>query len=393
MNFGATLQAVSTYCYLKNNGYEPVFINYQSLEAQNAIKKGKDDSQWKTQLDFVNGIIKSQTSVCETSSQLIDIIFKENIAALIIGSDALLQHHPFLARIRKGRRRPIYIQNVASDRLFPNIFWGIGINTVIPTALMSVSSQNSEYRLFSPFTKKKMRGTLSKMKYISVRDTWTRDMVKNVSGISVPVTPDPVFSFNQNVGNLVPSKSDTIEKFGLSENYILLSLFEQVVSQEQIREIKKLFNEDGKELVILPMPTGGTYEFVADKEIKFPLSPMDWYALIKYSSGYIGSNMHPIVVCLHNAVPCFSLDIWGRTNFFNRKVDDGSSKVKHIMSVFGIAQNHRLINNGKCEVEMDEIFDAIKNFPYEQVKLKASEYLDAYNVMMQDILYSLHSYK
>ena len=67
MNFGATLQAVSTYCYLKNHGHEPIFINYIRKEAQEAIAKGKGDPQWKAQLDFVNGIITNQTSICETA--------------------------------------------------------------------------------------------------------------------------------------------------------------------------------------------------------------------------------------------------------------------------------------------------------------------------------------
>lgn len=40
-----------------------------------------------------------------------------------------------------------------------------------------------------------------------------------------------------------------------------------------------------------------------DVTISIPLNPIDWYALIKYSKGYIGERMHPIVVSLHNSVP------------------------------------------------------------------------------------------
>lgn len=389
LNFGAALQAVSTYFYLKNNGHQPVFINYQSKESQNAIDNGKDNPQWHEQLSFVDTIIDSQTCVCNSAAEVLKVVRNFGIEAIIIGSDALLQHHSLLSRLKKGTHKPFYLQKISSDRLFPNVFWGVGINRLIPTALMSVSSQNSEYSLFSPITKQKMKSALVGMKYISVRDTWTKNMVANVSGINVSVTPDPVFAFNQNASCIIPNKSEILSKFNLSKDYILLSLFEQVLSKDKILELKNLFNHDGKLLVILPMPTGNKYDFVADKEIKFPLSPIDWYSLLKYSSGYIGSNMHPIVVCLHNAIPCFSLDIWGRTNFFNRKINDDSSKVKHIMDVFGVTKNYRTIDNGRCEVHPEDIYNNIINFPVEEVKKKASLYLDAYNKMMQSIIEEL----
>lgn len=386
MNFGATLQAVSTFCYLQNNGHTPIFINYQSPEAQENIKKRKNVPQWDAQLDFVNSVITNQTEVCTCSDEVLLQVKKHGIDAIIIGSDALLQHHSFIARLRKGTRKPIYIQSIASDRLFPNVFWGVDINNQLPVALMSVSSQNSEYKLFAPYTVRKMKDVLSKMKYISVRDTWTQSMVMSIANMDVPVTPDPVFAFNQNASHLVPPKQAILEKFGLSESYILLSLFGQAIPKSTISELKDYFNSDGKQLVILPMPTGGDYEYDADVVIKFPLSPIDWYALIKYSSAYIGSNMHPIVVSLHNAVPCFSLDIWGRTNFFNKKVKDNSSKVKHIMGVFGVESNHRMIDNGYCNVSAKEIYKAINAFPIDNVKRQAAKYLDEYNVMMNNII-------
>ena len=148
MNFGATLQAVSTYSFLKNHGYSPIFINYILKEAQEAINRGKNDPQWKAQLDFVNGIIQNQTSLCTTAEQVLKVINEEQIESVIIGSDALLQHHPFLFFFHKGRIKPIYISHVTSDRLFPNIFWGCGVADKIPMALMSVSSQNSAYHYF-----------------------------------------------------------------------------------------------------------------------------------------------------------------------------------------------------------------------------------------------------
>lgn len=393
MNFGATLQAVSTYCYLKNNGYEPIFINYMKREARSSMEKGllTGNSQWKAQLNFVNSIIVNQTAICETVDEVMKEIEINKIEAIIVGSDALLQHHPFLSRLRKGRRKPFYVEKISSDRLFPNLFWGVGIADKIPMAIMSVSSQNSAYQYFLPWTKHAMQRSLSNMKYISVRDTWSQDMLREILHRDVPVTPDPVFAFNQNVGDLVPSKEEIISKFNLPENYVLLSLFGQALSKEQISELQDLFAKDNVDLAMLPMPTGGTFDYEVKHDIRFPLSPIDWYALIKYSKGYIGNNMHPIVVSLHNAVPCFSLDNWGRVNFHGEKVNDDSSKILHIMKVFGVKQNHRMVDKGVCSVTPSEIYNGIKSFPCEKVAEQSEKYTVEYHNMMNSILKSFES--
>lgn len=62
-----------------------------------------------------------------------------------------------------------------------------------------------------------------------------------------------------------------------------------------------------KDLVCVSLPFAQIRSAIkCPYEISLPLSPIDWYALIKYSSGYIGNNMHPIVVSLHNQIS-FSL--------------------------------------------------------------------------------------
>ncbi len=388
-NFGANLQAVSTFFYLKNHGYEPVFISYISKEGLRAIEKGKEDPQMNAHLNFVNSNIIEQTPVCQTADDVLKVVKDYTLDGIIVGSDALLQHHPYITRIRKGKRKPFFIVPVTSDRLFPNLCWGVNISDKVPMALMSVSSQNSEYKQFLFSTKMKMRKSLSHFKYISVRDTWTQNMLKSITKKEYPVTPDPVFAFNKNASNIIPPKSDIIERFGLPDKYVLLSLFSQVISQNTISELKRLLKNEGITLVILPLPTGVNFKHDADIEIKRPLSPIDWYALIKYSQGYIGSNMHPVVVCLHNAIPCFSIDNWGRIDFWGRKINDGSSKVEHIMSVFGVLANHKSITRSYCNVSAIEIVNAIKSFPKDKVKSISDDLCKRYEDMMDDIINSI----
>lgn len=388
-NFGANLQAVSTYLYLKKQGHDPFFINYMLKESIETIEKKKNDLQCKIHLDFVNSIIKEQTPICQTADELLRIVNDYGLEGIIVGSDALLQHHPFISRLKKGRRKPFFIMPITSDRLFPNLCWGVGISNKIPMALMSVSSQNSEYNLFLSSTKRRMKKALEAFRYISVRDTWTQNMLQEIMNREFPITPDPVFAFNQNAEELIPNKDTILNRFSLPEKYVLISLFSQALSLNVISDLKNKLNSMNVALGILPLPTGIHFDYDADFVIKCPLSPIDWYALLKYSYAYIGSNMHPIVVCLHNAVPCFSIDNWGRIDFWGNKKNDGSSKVEHIMKAFGVGMNHRLINKSKCEITADEIIKSIKDFPKSLVQNTASGYNEKYNIMMEHIIKSL----
>ena len=388
-NFGANLQAISTYCYLKKNGHEPVFINFMTEQMYQSLENNKNSDAWVGHIDTIDGIIKEQTDVCFSAEDIMREVANHKIEAIIIGSDALLQHHPWISRLRKGRRKPIYVMPVDKSRLYPNPFWGVDLADKIPAALLSVSSQNSPYNLFSSRLKHKMAESLSLFRYISVRDTWTRDMVKSILHKEVPITPDPVFGFNANAGELIPSKEELIDKFKLPSKYLLFGLFDQNVDYETLVELKQLLSKQGCSCVSIYTPTGRGFKHPFDYEIYAPFTPLEWYGLLKNAYAYVGCNMHPIVVCLHNAVPCFSIDNWGKTDFWGRKKDDGSSKVQHIMEVFGVSQNHRLIQQNICDITAKEILEALVSFPKENVKYKSQEYFEQYKILMHNLIESL----
>ncbi len=388
-NFGANLQAISTYYYLIKHGHTPIFIQYKSKESLLKMEKSKNDIQFQNHIKTVDNYIKNQTPVCSSEVDLRKFIEEYHIEAMIIGSDAVLQHHPLLSRIKIGKRKPITIKRSFLEMTYPNLFWGAGFSNKIPSALMSVSSQNSMYKWYSYLLKKRMRHSLSNMKYISVRDTWTQDMIMSICEEEVPVTPDPVFAFNNNAIELIPLKDNIKDRFGLPDKYVLVSLRSQSLSLETLDAIKKLFKERNISCVALTMPGGIKFDHNFDYEIAPPLSPLDWYALLKYADGYVGSNMHPIVVCLHNAVPCVSIDNWGRTNFFNKKISDGSSKVEHIMNEFGVGYNHYMISYMQCKVSANDIVKRITDFPIKKVQDHALMMVERYQSMMENILKSL----
>src|SRR5690606_18050120 len=127
----------------------------------------------------------------------------ENIEAIIIGSDAVLQHHNFLSSIVFPSRKIVSIANITSDRKCPNPFWGsfdIFLNKKIPFALLSGSAQTTKINLIFGKERKMLGEQISKFSYVSVRDTWTKKFVEYITEgrISPSISPDPVFGFNYN---------------------------------------------------------------------------------------------------------------------------------------------------------------------------------------------------
>ena len=388
-NFGANLQAVSTYYYLAKHGHHPILINYAPLDTAVKSMGAGESVQAQVHYKFLDSLSLNETSVCRDSHEVMTAINQWGIEAVIVGSDAVVQHHPFLSRIHRGRRKPFWIGKKNPDKSFPNPFWGVGIDLSIPMAMMSVSSQNSQYELFSRKLKERMADALSRMKYISVRDEWTKQMMLsalNGRPQKVHLTPDPVFAFNYNAIELVPSEAEIRKHYKLPPEYILVCLMGQNLEEAQLQEMKERFAAHGKCCVAFTLPIGIKFRHPFDTEVDVPLPPLDWYAIIKYSSGYIGCNMHPIVVSLHNAVPCFSIDHWGTRNFWGHSKDNGSSKVADILGRFGLKDNRAVIENGKCVVSTDLIVDKILNFPQEEVRKFSMKWTETYKVMMDDIL-------
>lgn len=85
--------------------------------------------------------------------------------------------------------------------------------------------------------------------------------------------------------------------------------------------IKKFFyccNEKGLAVISLPYPQEEN-SLNVDVNISLPISPIEWYNIIKYSVGYVGNNMHPIIVSIHNAVPFLVLIITDIPNWLQGK--------------------------------------------------------------------------
>lgn len=393
-NFGAFLQLLSTVEYIKKQGDEPIVINW--------IPKDFRKDYEKRSLPDVRSLYARlrekyypMTKLCETDKQVAMVIENENIEAVIIGSDAVTQHHPLRERIHFPCRRIIYIAHPTSDRMYPNCFWGAFnkyLKKPIPLAVISGSSQDSKYYFIKGLTKFKMKKSILDFRYMSVRDDWTQKMIEYITdGDVVPkVTPDPVFAFNNNASHLVPSKEDIIKKFGIPNDYIILSFKgAKSVSQDWINEFQKFANAKGLACVKLPYadaPAFGDIQYSVGDIV----TPLEWYALIKYSKGYIGNNMHPIVTSITNGIPFFSFDNYGIPMIGGKQTNGESSKIYHILKQADLLDN-RIYTCCKdySPIEPKEVLNKIINFDVLKEKTFADRYYKQYEKMMIDVYKSI----
>ncbi len=392
-NFGAMLQLLSTYMFLKNHGHEPVIINWVAKDLENYYAQNTPISQIENQLKLRLQLWK-ETALCRTIKDVANIISNEQIDAVIIGSDAVAQHHPLFERIVFPCRNIIAINSVTSDVVFPNPFWGIWtdyLDKPVPVALMSAASQDSKYKYISKKFRKQMKERIMAFSYVSVRDVDTQKMFSFITeGQCCPsVTPDPVFAFNQNAASLVPSKEELMKKYGLSGKYMLISFKNEKrcnVSQTWLNKFQDIAKHHGIQCVSLPFSTSLSAGELENK-IALPLNPIDWYALLKYSCGYIGNNMHPIVVCIHNTVPFFSFDNYGTKHANGLFCDSSTSKIRHILKVANLL-DCRIASNSlfRRTPSPEHVFNKLQTFDKAKCKNFAQGYLNKYNEMMTKIL-------
>ncbi len=394
-NFGANLQALSTVEFIQSQGHTPIIIDWYPKSLENSYKSKTPLKQMNCHDAFRNKYF-TMTMRCFSSKDVAKAIDDNDIQGVIVGSDAVVQHYPFLSRLVFPTRSIISLTSPNEDRMFPNPFWGSFfpfLKERVPMVMMSVSNQSAPYKTMVKKERENIYESLKRFSYISVRDNWTQNMVKYVSHNEIipPITPDPVFAFNHNVKS-IPTKEEICKRFSLSDKYALISFHNlNTVSSQWIKELSDSFNRRGIESVALPYPQGIETEHPVNKLINVPLDPLDWYALLKYADAYVGHNMHPIVVCLSNSVPCFSFDHYGNVKF-RVFVNEKSSKIYHIMKRFGIPQN-RVNCAGKWHKvpEAEFVMSLLDTFDKNAISKVAEDYVRDYLKMMSDIMQTLTS--
>lgn len=394
-NFGAQLQALSTIGYLKNHGYDPIILNWYPEDLKEYYLKRAHKEQNTYQFEFSQHNMPV-SKLCQTIEDLCSEIERLQIEGGLLGSDALFDYTPECLRynfsLRRLKKVPIQI---TSNHSLPNPFWGSFndyLKQPLPIVGFSISSQNMPYFKLNKAEESELKRLLLAFKGITSRDEWTKDLILYISGITdIPITPDPVFAFNQNTDYQI-SKEYICMKYNLPKNYVLISFSYQFLSDDFVNRIIELIKEQiGVECVSFPMPEK-LRKFNTKYAINLPLNPVDWYYLIKYSLGYIGERMHPIVVSLHNSVPFFCFDQYGTNKVIIpriwKKFIPESSKIYDILKKANLTSNmcfYSYINNITPEYVVKKFlsFDKEKCLAFAQQRYEL--YSDGMNTLMKKL--------
>ena len=394
-NFGAQLQTLSTIGYMKKHGHEPIVLNWFPQDLEDFYLKQCPKEQFDIQFNFAQKEMPV-SKLCRTLDELSLEMDMLNLYSGFIGSDALFDYFPKSERtpfsFRKMRRMKV---NVTSNHDLPNPFWGSFDDTVtknIPYCGFSISSQNAPFYKLNPQEKEELSRLLNKFTLISTRDDWTKRMVEYISERDDAfVTPDPVFGFNDNVDTVI-EKDALLDKYNLPENYYLISFYGDILSDDYINKVIALLEQKtGVKCVSFPMPRR-LRKFDTDYTIQLPLPTLDWYYLIKYSKGYIGELMHPIIVSLHNCVPFFCFDQYGITKRIIPKV--WYKYIKESSKIYDILQRADLLAN-QCpyfyskEFRPEEVVDKFLSFDKEKCKEFSQAQRQRYSEGMNKMISSL----
>lgn len=393
-NFGAQLQATSTVGYLIRKGHEAVVLHWYPQDLEEMYRRRVPLEQFDMAKRYVEDKLPI-TEICRTEKELIHVINTHDIDAIVVGSDALFKYIPMRKRkfFSKKKLKFVFRKVLSVEQLEGNPFFGgfvEGINKPIPVVAFSVSSQNCAFYLMDKKERELMKKALKNYSLITVRDEWTKNMVEDIlDSKDISITPDPVFSFNQNCFFNLPSKKEILAKYHLQDKYLLFSFSTWYTNESYIKELANEAEKRGFQAVAFPMPEA-LFDAGINSKIGLPLCPIDWYALIKYSSGYIGERMHPIVVCLHNGVPFFAYDEYGtiKKSFWGlkKKYVQNSSKTYRVLDRAGMIDFLYAYQTKQPIPEAINVIDSIQKFDNKKCLGFASNYQQLYEKSMNDNL-------
>lgn len=296
-NFGANLQAFSSVQYFKSLGYEVKIIDYVR-PGDIGYKDNVDKKQFAAHEYFVEKCLPLTGQVLDEEG-LCKIVKDEHFDVVIIGADAVW---------RAPKDNNIYY----AQWLFDNE----DINDIAVASISAAHMGNGYLDL--PIEKRiAIKNCLLRFKYISVRDTWTREVLNrdifSKDFFVQNVNPDPVHLLSRFVNDV-----EWESRGQKSNGYYLMSLPKDWIHEGKtiskkinwFNKFKKIVNEAGYQLVELPIPEGKSgMEF--DYTVDYPIDPLQWFLWIKNAKAFCGLRFHAIVSSISNGIPFYSIDSYG----------------------------------------------------------------------------------
>lgn len=295
-NFGANLQAFASSNYFQSLGHDTYVINYVR-ESDLKYAETIPSQQHEGHNHFVNTRLRLTAEV-KTAEELCNIVKDLSFDLIVIGADAVW-------------RRPDKDNVFFAKWLFEN-----EKTAHIPVVSMSAAHMGNGFRHLDDQQKRDISNSLTKFKYLSVRDQWTRSVILRdlyeTEKLTIHVTPDPVVMIDRFI-------NDEWQSNGISsKNYYLMTLQQGwgksrrsgAIHKWWFKRFKAIVNKAGYQLVELPLPEG-TSGMDFDYTVPYPIDPIQWYLWIKNAKAFIGLRFHAVVSAISAGVPFFSIDAYG----------------------------------------------------------------------------------
>lgn len=297
-NFGANLQAYSSVSFFSSLGYMVKIIDY-TRPVDLAYKESVNERQFLAHKHFIEQKTPLTRQVFN-EEDLCEVVRDENFDVILIGADA--------------------VWRVPQDNCIYFAKWLFKDKTLQNTSVASISAAHmgNGYMDASADARQDIHNCLSKFKYITVRDKWTRDALNrdiflNKTVVKV-INPDPVIKLYHYIDDCQWQAKGQERK-----RYYLMTLPVEWGNSTKIGSIrrhwfsrfKKLVNSFGYQLVELPLPEGKSgmnFDFVVD----YPIDPLQWFLWIKNAKAFCGLRFHAIVSSIANGTPFYSIDTYGK---------------------------------------------------------------------------------
>lgn len=331
-NFGANLQAYSSFRYFLSLGYDVKVVDYvrnKDVDYKNSVV----EKQFAAHKLFVEQNLKLTRQISDTEG-LINVVKEEHFDAIIIGADAVW---------RSPKDDCIYFAKWVFQT--PEL-------DHVKVASISPAHMGNGFHDVTEGTRQTIKKCLEKFAFITTRDEWTkniinRDIFSNNNFIK-HINPDPVVTLYRFVG------TEKWQSCGIApKSYIVMTLPVDWTRPSRFREkrikwfstFKKLVNNAGLSLVQLPTPEGKV-DLPFDYTIDYPIDSIQWFLWIRNSKGFCGIRFHAVVSSISNGVPFYSMDSYGdhsrlsmvldmlHLHFLARK-KDYRSKIRNLLQTSG----------------------------------------------------------
>lgn len=297
-NFGANLQALATYLFLSQMGHEVWVLNYRPQQLANAYRQRVSAEQEMMHERLCKSYLQ-QSPECHSKEDLAAFSRRVGLNVVLTGSDAVFRLSKQLAR---------------EDTRFPNPFWLTWTDSDSPSApktgALAASAMGANYYSQPASVREGISDAVRRMAFVSVRDRWTQLMLLAVAhGRCRPaLCPDPVVVLDD---VLDMSHEHEAEPTARHRGYVLLSVYEGMLSTEWIRHFTTIAHSRNLEVLSIPFPEQEV-DVPVDRVIRLPLSPLSWYGWIKHAAAFVGVRMHPVLCSMVNGVPFLSFDTYQR---------------------------------------------------------------------------------